>query len=170
MAVGSKADLTPDRLRSCEPRLKCLLSGAEESWDSSDSKENPCYSMNADPKLKARCRSCNQQLALALTSRLAFLLLRRALHISIRTEHATVTCLRFQPCAAAFTLVEVNTCIRRHRFGLLQTAPRTSNRGFENHHFTSGNKAVLSVSNSLFTVMPVASSRSGFSIHLASLP
>src|SRR6185369_2483513 len=26
----SKADLIPDRLRSCEPHLKCLLSGAEE--------------------------------------------------------------------------------------------------------------------------------------------
>jgi hypothetical protein len=30
LAVGSKADLIPDRLRPCEPHLKCLLSGAEE--------------------------------------------------------------------------------------------------------------------------------------------
>src|SRR6476659_5811941 len=30
VAIGSKADLIPDRLRSCEPRLKCLLSEAEE--------------------------------------------------------------------------------------------------------------------------------------------
>ena len=33
VAVGSKADLIPDRLRSCELRLKCLLSGAEEKTD-----------------------------------------------------------------------------------------------------------------------------------------
>ena len=52
----------------------------------------------------------------------------------------------------------MNASIRRHLFSLLKAAFRTGDCGFEDDHFSRGNKASLSVSNSLLTVAPVASS------------
>ena len=52
----------------------------------------------------------------------------------------------------------------------LERAYSDGGNRFENDHFNSGDKVFLSVSNLLLTDIPVASSWSGVSVHLASLP
>ena len=73
-------------------------------------------------------------------------LLRWTLYASIGAEYATVPRFRLQPNATPRTLIEVNAGIRRHLFGLLKTALRTSDRRFQHNHFNSGSAAFLSVS------------------------
>ena len=96
--------------------------------------------------------------------------MRWTLHVAIRAEYTTVSRLWFQRNAAAFTLVEVNAGVGRHFFDLRKATFRTSNLRFENDHFNNGTKAFLRVANSLLTVIPVASSRSGLSVPLVLLP
>ena len=46
----------------------------------------------------------------------------RTRHVAIRAEHATVTCLRFEPYVAIGAVVEDLTRVSRHRFGFGATA------------------------------------------------